>query len=146
MIFHFQIHEGTMLTSWNHTEHLDTYHPRTDGQSEQTNQWIEQYFHFWVNHQQDNWHHYLPLVEFAHNSWHNKTTGQTPFEALMGYKPHAEIFEIPSSIPTSKLHVDIWKHARAHADKMIIKTQKYCAQAKHQGHTFKEGDMVWLEG
>ena len=30
------------------------YHPRTDGQSERTNQWLEQYLHFWVNERQDN--------------------------------------------------------------------------------------------
>ena len=52
------------------TQNISTaYHPRTDGQSERTNQWIEQYFRFWVNHQQNNWHYYLPLAEFAHNSW-----------------------------------------------------------------------------
>ena len=28
------------------------YHPCTDGQSEHTNQWLEQYLHFWVNKQQ----------------------------------------------------------------------------------------------
>ena len=107
------------------TQKISTaYHPRMDRQSEHTNQWIKQYFHFWVNHQQDNWHHYLPLAEFAHNSWCNETTGQMPFKVLMGYKPHAEIFDIPSFIPTVKLHIDIWKHARAHADKMVIKAQK----------------------
>jgi len=26
-----------------------TYHPRMDGQSERTNQWLEQYLRFWVN-------------------------------------------------------------------------------------------------
>ena len=129
------------------TQNISTaYHPRTDGQSERTNQWIEQYFRFWVNHQQDNWYHYLPLAEFAHNSWRNETTGQTPFETLMGYKPRAEIFEIPSSIPTVELRADIWKRARGNADKLIIKAQKRWAQAKRQGRTFKEGDMVWLEG
>ncbi len=49
------------------------YHPRTDGQLECTNQWLEQYLRFWVNEHQDNWHAYLPLAEFAHNNWPNVT-------------------------------------------------------------------------
>ena len=86
------------------TQNISTaYHPRTDGQSEQTNQWVEQYLRFWVKHQQDNWNHYLPLAEFAHNSWPNETTKQTPFEALMGYTPRAEIFDVTTSIPTVAL-------------------------------------------
>ena len=44
------------------------YHPRTDGQSERTNQWLETYLRFFVNYQQDNWAAYLPLAEFAHNN------------------------------------------------------------------------------
>ena len=32
-----------------------TYHLRTDGQSERTNQWLEQYLRFWVNYHQNNW-------------------------------------------------------------------------------------------
>ena len=31
------------------------YHPRTDGQSERTNQWLETYLQFFVNYQQNNW-------------------------------------------------------------------------------------------
>ena len=45
------------------------YHPQTDGQSERTNQWLEQYLRFWVNHHQDNWRQLLPMAEYAHNSW-----------------------------------------------------------------------------
>ena len=77
------------------TQNVSTaYHPRTDGQSERSNQWLEQYLRFWVDHQQTNWHHYLPLAEFAHNSWKNETTGQSPFEILMGNSPRAEIFDV----------------------------------------------------
>ena len=72
------------------TQNISTaYHPRTDGQSERSNQWLEQYLWFWVDHQQTNWHHYLPLAEFAHNSWKNESTGQSPFEVLMGYSSDA---------------------------------------------------------
>ena len=61
------------------------YHPRTDGQSERSNQWLEQYLPFWVDHQQTNWHHYLVLAEFTHNSWKNESTLLSPFKILIGY-------------------------------------------------------------
>jgi len=75
------------------------YHPRTDGQSERTNQWLEQYLRFWVNERQDNWHAYLPLAEFAHNNWLNETTGESPFFVLYGFNPQADWTDKPSPIP-----------------------------------------------
>jgi transposase InsO family protein len=63
------------------------YHPRTNGQSERSNQWIEQFFRFYIDEDQKNWASYLPLAEFVHNSWRNESTGQTLFEVLMGYSP-----------------------------------------------------------
>ncbi len=49
------------------------YHPRTDGQSEQTNQWLEQYLRCFCE-DQNNWHQWLPFVEFAHNQWPHEAT------------------------------------------------------------------------
>jgi len=66
------------------------YHPRTDGQSERTNQWLEQYLQFWVNERQDNWHAYLPLAEFVHNNWPNETTRESPFFVLYGFNPRTD--------------------------------------------------------
>jgi hypothetical protein len=94
------------------TQNVSTaYHPRTDGQSECTNQWLEQYLCFWVNYQQDNWYHYLPITEFAHNSWQNETTGSSPYQILMGYNPPAEWKEVPSVTPTPVFHLEQWKKA-----------------------------------
>ena len=50
-----------------------------DGQSEHTNQWLEQYLRFWVNEWQDNWVPLLPLAEFAHNNWIHEGTRKSPF-------------------------------------------------------------------
>jgi hypothetical protein len=75
------------------------YHPRTDGQSERSNQWLEQWLRPWTNFAQDNWCKHLPFAEFAHNSWHNETTKQSPFQVLMGYHPRANITPFPNSLP-----------------------------------------------
>ena len=122
------------------------YHPRTNGQSERSNQWLEQYLRFWVDHQQTNWHHYLPLVEFAHNLWKNESMGQSPFEVLMGYSPRAEIFDVTSSIPTVALQLRDWKNAREEAQKLMIKAQKKWTKGKVPEQRYQAGDQVWLEG
>ena len=129
------------------TQNVSTvYHPRTDGQSERSNQWLEQYLRFWVDHQQTNWHHYLPLAEFAHNSWKNESTGQSPFKVLMGYSPRAEIFDVTLSIPTVALQLRDWKNAREEAQKLMIKAQKKWVKGKTPEQRYRAGDQVWLEG
>jgi hypothetical protein len=122
------------------------YHPRTDGQSERSNQFLGQFLRPWVNAQQDNWEPYLPIAEFAHNAWRNETTRQTPFSILMGYEPKADISNVPTSIPMLELRREVWKRAREDAHKFILQAQARWAQSKKEGRTFKEGDQVWLEG
>jgi len=121
------------------------YHPRTDGQSERTNQWLEQYLRFWVNERQDNWHSYLPLVEFTHNNWPNETTGESPFFILYEYNPHADWIDKPSPIPQVALHLEQFKEARQKAQELMIKVQQ--SWIKHRNTPkYQEGDLVWLEG
>jgi hypothetical protein len=75
-----------------------TYHPQTDGPSERTNQWLEQYLQVYCNFQQDNWSTLLPMAQYVHNSWNSHTTGFTPFELLLGYTP--EIHPVSMVIST----------------------------------------------
>jgi hypothetical protein len=100
------------------------YHPRTDGQSERSNQWLGHYLRPWVNVQMDNWEEHLPIAEFAHNSWRNETTHHSPFKMLMGYEPQAEISDTPTLIPILELHRETWKRVREEAEKHIIQAQQ----------------------
>jgi len=124
---------------------LTAYHPRTDGQSERMNQWLEQYLRFWVNERQNNWHTYLPLAEFAHNNWPNETTGESPFFVLYGFNPQADWMDKPSPIPQVVLRLDQFKQARQRAQELMIKAQK--SWVKHRDTPkYQVGDLVWLEG
>jgi hypothetical protein len=60
------------------------YHPRTDGQSEKSNQWVEQFLRFFCDKRQDDWHTWLSFAEFAHNSWPSTTTKKSPFDLIYG--------------------------------------------------------------
>jgi len=67
------------------------YHPEGDGQTERTNQTLEQYLRIFCNYQQDNWSDLLPLAEFAFNNAPSATTGVSPFFANKGYHPNITI-------------------------------------------------------
>jgi Integrase core domain len=63
------------------------YHPQTDGQSEKTNQHVETGLRIFCNFQQDDWVHYIPMIQYAINAQPSATTKQTPYELWMGFTP-----------------------------------------------------------
>ena len=67
------------------------YHPKGDGQTEWTNQTLEQYLRIFCNYQQDNWYTLFPLAEFAYNNTPSSTTGISPFFANKGYHPNLTV-------------------------------------------------------
>ena len=67
------------------------YHPEGDGQTERTNQTLEQYLCIYCNYQQDNWSELQLLAEFAYNNAPSATTGVSPFFANKGYHPNITI-------------------------------------------------------
>ncbi|KIO12138.1 hypothetical protein M404DRAFT_78797, partial [Pisolithus tinctorius Marx 270] len=68
------------------------YHPEGDGQTERTNQTLEQYLRVYCNYQQDNWAELLPLAKFAYNNAPSATTGVSPFFANKGYHPNISVY------------------------------------------------------
>ena len=67
------------------------YHPEGDGQTEWTNQTLEQYLRIFCNYQQDNWYTLLPLAEFTYNNTPSATTGISLFFTNKGYHPNLTI-------------------------------------------------------
>lgn len=61
------------------------YHPQTNGQTERTNQTLEQYLRCFSSFAQDDW--LLPLAEFSYNNSIHSATKQSPFFANYGYHP-----------------------------------------------------------
>src|SRR6267378_2677209 len=123
------------------------YHPRTDGQSERTNQWLEQYLRFWTNVKQMDWATYLPIAEFVHNSWYSETTRTSPFHSLMGYNPRATWEVSMSSIPQVNTWLEQMMEARQLANEARKKSEEtWKHSTKRPQQQYKEGDQVWLEG
>nr|XP_027186625.1 uncharacterized protein LOC113784598 [Cicer arietinum] len=60
------------------------YHPQTDGQTERTNQSLEDLLRACVLEQNGSWDSFLPLIEFTHNNSFHSSIGMAPFEALYG--------------------------------------------------------------
>src|SRR6267142_1683051 len=116
-----------------------------DGQSERTNQSLEQYLRIVCGQDQHAWAEWLPLTQYVRNSWPSSTTKKTPYELILGYTPNVHQPNRATSVPgiTKRLeqikeHRLAAQHVLEQAQQQIIKETKY--------KPFNEGDKVWLKG
>ncbi|MBW0494568.1 hypothetical protein O181_034283, partial [Austropuccinia psidii MF-1] len=79
------------------------FHPETDGQTKRVNQTLEQYLRMYVSYNQDYWHTWLPLAEFAYNNAENSSTKQSPFFTIYGRNPSFDSIHISHDSPAGKL-------------------------------------------
>ena len=120
------------------------YHPQTDGQSERSNQWLEQYLRMFINHQQSNWTELLPLAQYTHNSWPSATTKKAPYELILGYIPRAHQPQRMTTVPGTKERLEQVQEARRAAQAAITHAQSlYKDSPRFQA--YQEGDKVWLD-
>ena len=118
------------------------FHPRTDGQSERMNRWIEDYLHHFVSGRQNNWSSLLPVAEFAHNSWKHETTKHTPHELITGVNPSASINTPSDNVPAAQERLQMILEARSDAQKALQRRIKPIAPPR----SFVSGNKVWLDG
>jgi hypothetical protein len=60
------------------------YHLETGGQTERTNQILEDMLRMYIMDQQKHWEEFLPLIEFSYNNSYQSTINMVPFEFLYG--------------------------------------------------------------
>jgi hypothetical protein len=63
-----------------------SYHPQMDGQTERTNQIVDDMLCMYVRTEPSKWEDYLHLVEFAYNNGYQTLAKLSPFEVLYNKK------------------------------------------------------------
>ena len=123
------------------------YHPQTDGQTERVNQVLGGYLRIFVNYDQNDWYHLLPLAEFAYNNSATSAHGMTPFFANYGYHPQSEwLKEREAQNPGANMYgywmKTIDQKARKSLEKIREAMGRYYNQHSKQQPDFKVGDLV----
>jgi hypothetical protein len=142
---HFTSHFARELTKGlGINQNLSTaFHPQTDGLSEWTNQWVEQYLRL-ITANQNEWSKWLPMATAIHNNSRNSTTGFTPNELLIGWEPplaaeqHSE-----SRNQTAEEFLSRMQRNRLMA---IHALNKVAYKMRTPTIVWKTGQLVWLKG
>ncbi|KAH8627105.1 reverse transcriptase domain protein [Alternaria alternata] len=127
-----------------------SFHPETDGQTERTNQTLEQYLRMYANKLQDNWVELLPTAQLAYNSTKSATTKYSPHYANYGYEPtaHRDPKDIESIAVGADDKARLMRELHEELSKNIAHRNLTSARAANkqriEGPTFKKGDKVFL--
>ena len=124
------------------------YHPETDSQTKRVNQILEQYLRIFVNYQQDNWEHLLPLAEFAYNNTQHSATTVTPFFTNKGFHPRLEVSL--DSVPSKSAHEmaldlkELHQYLRKQLQHTIKQYKRHSEDRRLPIPNFQVGNLVWL--
>jgi len=125
------------------------YHPQTNGQTERTNQELEQYLRMYVNHRQNNWSEWLAMAEFAFNNKVHTATKRLPFQANYGREPRMG-FDIRKKGKNVKAEEfaremkDRHKEARSALVKSQKEIKKQVDKSRKEAEEYKVGDKVLI--
>jgi hypothetical protein len=119
------------------------FHPQTDGLSEQTNQWIEQYLCL-IAANQNKWSKWLSMATAVHNNSRNSTTGFTPNKLLIGWEP---LLSTGQRAESKNLTAEEYiSHIQWNCLMAIHTLNKVAYKTAVPPLMWKVGQPVWLKG
>ncbi|MCI27758.1 retrotransposon protein, partial [Trifolium medium] len=125
------------------------YHLQTDGQTERTNQSLEDLLRACVLDDRGSWDDVLPLMEFTYNNIYHSSIGMAPYEALCGrrcqtplcwYQDGESMIVGPEMVQQT---TDKVKQIRARL-KVTQDRQKSYADKRRKSLEFEAGEHVFL--
>ena len=126
------------------------FHPQTNGQMERQNSTMEAYLRAFVNWEQNDLAHLLPMAEFTYNNAKNASTRDTPFELNCGFYP--QVFFEDDLDPRSKSRsvnklANKLKELMNICQQNLLHAQKLQKKAHNKGmkpRSYAPEEKVWL--
>ena len=125
------------------------YYPEIDGQTERTNQELEQYLRMYVNHRQNNWAEWLATAEFAFNNKVHTVTKMSLFQVNYGREPRMG-FDIRKKEKNEKAEefVKEMKERHEEARAALVKSQEEMKRQvdrnRKEAEEYRVGDKVLI--
>ena len=125
------------------------FHPETNGQTERTNQTLENTLRCLAASNTTSWSRHLAWAEYAHNTLRNASTGLSPFEAQLGYQP--PLFpelernaEVPSVGAFLRRCRSVWRRVRASLLRASTRQKRLADRRRRLAPSYRVGQRVWL--
>jgi hypothetical protein len=126
------------------------YHPQTDGQTERTNQILEDLLRACALKYRKSWDKSLPYAEFSYNNSYQASIEMTPYEALYGRRCRTPLFwsqtrESQVFGPEVLKDAEKWVQMVRESLKVAQSRQKSYADKRRRDLSFEIGDFVYLK-
>jgi hypothetical protein len=145
---------GSLFSSLGTKLHLTTaFMPSSDGQSERTNQTVEQVLRCMCMHKPESWVSHVSDVMRVVNGNKHASTGFSPAQLMFGYQPRSILDvalgppQLQAVVPAAAEMLSAMKADVELARKHALKAQAWQKQAydkRHKKLEFKKGDLVYL--
>ncbi|WVZ71088.1 LOW QUALITY PROTEIN: hypothetical protein U9M48_019712 [Paspalum notatum var. saurae] len=125
-----------------------TYHPQTDGQTERTNQILEDMLRACAIQYGTSWDKCLPYAEFSYNNSYQASLKKSPFEALYGKRCRTPLFcnqTGEKQVFGPDIVQDAEQQLRTENLRVAQSRQRSYADVRRRDLSFKVDDHVYLK-